>query len=541
MISYFPVVTGSLTVSGSVNISGGITASGGISISGSIASASFASTASFVALAQSASNAVSAQTASFANTLTVAGNLTAQTLVVQTITSSVDFVTGSTRFGSILDNTHVFSGSVTMNPGGLFVSGSGLVGIGTTSPTNKLNVLVDGGGNDDGILIGVGSQGDGIKIVQRYLSNRVIAILGQSNYSGATDSGALRLYDVDGTETVRLSGKLSTPSFINSGNIGIGTNNPQSIFHIGSPAPANSGVKPYTGLANSYEGFLFDYYYNTSASNLRVFDIAALGASTTGIGGSDIRFLTVPQTTTGTPLERLRIVNSGNVGVGTSSPQRKFVVSNGGAEGIEIGNSSGYNTIISYNRSTSAWIPLVLQEGTGNVLIGTTSNNGSRLQVDGAITATSTISAARAGFQDTTGNNIQVGIVGSASTTGQGNAYWNTFTKFCIGSSNNTLIIPFVDQGNLNSTTICRVTILGAYFNSNTPSGSAITFQVGHLSALYNFGVLSAVGNYSSATTSGMQVRISLASAHSQGCWVVLEYLTNLSGYSINTSGVTLN
>jgi hypothetical protein len=133
MISYFPVVTGSLTVSGSVNISGGITALGGISISGSIDSASYASTASFVALAQSASNAVSAQTASFANTLTVAGNLTAQTLVVQTITSSVDFVTGSTRFGSLAANTHVFTGSVLM---------SGSVGIGI-NPEFKLDVNGD--------------------------------------------------------------------------------------------------------------------------------------------------------------------------------------------------------------------------------------------------------------------------------------------------------------------------------------------------------------------------------------------------------------
>ena len=63
--------------------------------------------------------AVSAVTASYADNFTVTGNLTAQTLVVQTITSSVDFVTGSTRFGSTLANTHVFSGSVTMNPNGL--------------------------------------------------------------------------------------------------------------------------------------------------------------------------------------------------------------------------------------------------------------------------------------------------------------------------------------------------------------------------------------------------------------------------------------
>jgi hypothetical protein len=140
MISYFPVVTGSLSVSGSVNISGGITASGGISISGSIDSASFASTASFVALAQSASNAVSAQTASFANTLTVAGNLTAQTLVVQTITSSVDFVTGSTRFGSSLStSTHQFTGSIYHT--GSTATFTGNVGIGITNPGVDLEVL----------------------------------------------------------------------------------------------------------------------------------------------------------------------------------------------------------------------------------------------------------------------------------------------------------------------------------------------------------------------------------------------------------------
>jgi hypothetical protein len=46
--------------------------------------------------------------------VTVAGTLTAQTLVVQTITSSTDFVTGSTRFGSLLSNTHQFTGSVSV-------------------------------------------------------------------------------------------------------------------------------------------------------------------------------------------------------------------------------------------------------------------------------------------------------------------------------------------------------------------------------------------------------------------------------------------
>ena len=111
-----------------------------------------------------------------------------------------------------------------------------------------------------------------------------------------------------------------------SNEVGIGTASPQSIFHIGAAAPANAGAKAYTGLAATAEGFLFDYYYDTTASNLRLFDVVPLGAATTGIGGSALRFLTVPQTTTNTPLERMRITSTGNVGIGTSAPPSKLSV-----------------------------------------------------------------------------------------------------------------------------------------------------------------------------------------------------------------------
>jgi hypothetical protein len=90
-------------------------------------SASNAQTASYVLNAVSASFATRAITASYADNFTVAGTLTAQTLVVQTITSSTDFVTGSTRFGTLLSNTHQFTGSVSIT-GSLNVTGAGITG-----------------------------------------------------------------------------------------------------------------------------------------------------------------------------------------------------------------------------------------------------------------------------------------------------------------------------------------------------------------------------------------------------------------------------
>ena len=64
-----------------------------------------------------------ALTASSADDFTVRGTLTAQTIVAQVITSSTEYITGSTIFGSELSNTHEFTGSVSIT-GSLKVNNS---------------------------------------------------------------------------------------------------------------------------------------------------------------------------------------------------------------------------------------------------------------------------------------------------------------------------------------------------------------------------------------------------------------------------------
>ena len=91
---------------GSIEVSGSITGS-------LFGTASFAQTASYALnVPATASWAIRAVTASTADDFLVRGTLTAQTIVAQTITSSTEYVTGSTIFGSQLSDTHQFTGSV---------------------------------------------------------------------------------------------------------------------------------------------------------------------------------------------------------------------------------------------------------------------------------------------------------------------------------------------------------------------------------------------------------------------------------------------
>jgi hypothetical protein len=118
-------VTGSSSFTGSVDISGSLsviqgvvnqlTASYAVTASYWSGSIGLALTASYVQNAQTASYVLSssyAATSSYADNFTVGNTLTAQRIVVQTISSSIEFASGSNRFGNDITNTHSFTGSV---------------------------------------------------------------------------------------------------------------------------------------------------------------------------------------------------------------------------------------------------------------------------------------------------------------------------------------------------------------------------------------------------------------------------------------------
>jgi hypothetical protein len=220
-------------------------------------------------------------------------------LTVTTTGTEFQVNAGGVNIGNALTDSHILSGSVRINPNGLFVSSSGNVGVGTISAVSKLTV-------DPG-----------------WVTN-----------AGQWPSTAISIY------------------------------NPTNI---GAYSQISFGYTPSTTNSSAYIG----YVSTNQGSN----------------GYGDLVFGTRAVNTDTQPSERMRITSGGNFGFGTTSPSRQFVFSNGGAEGMEISASSGRVTIISYNRSTSSWLPLVLTEGSSNVLIGTTSDNGNKLQVSGGISA----------------------------------------------------------------------------------------------------------------------------------------------------------
>lgn len=427
MIQYYPIVTGSLTVNGDLIVTG----------TGSMSS----------------SNAISssyAATSSYANTFTVANTLTAQTLVVQTITSSISYITGSTRFGSSSINTHDFTGSlritgsITQIGTNATASFGGYTGIGTTSPRQYKLAVVNSGSN---AYMGVSNQGtaDGDRTLRMGFGGN-----GSNTYA---ELQGTRLNIADDVNIVLQPG---------GGSIGIGTTNPSQKFEVvggeikaGRVDSSNEGGQLSFGRAlDNNTSWYIDLYGNSSSPQLRFVDVdnsavrmvlsgsnIAIGTSSPSIN-SGYNTLTINGPTGGllelqsngttnaqiysysglnidsknsTPIyfhtsdtERMRITSVGNVGIGTAptGSATTNLLHVGGANAVlRVGPyyntggdrdfieliAHGANTMVySYNEDFSFVNPYgnanitgsnVNICGTGNINFRTTAGAGTSLNV----------------------------------------------------------------------------------------------------------------------------------------------------------------
>jgi hypothetical protein len=270
--------------------------------------------------------------------------------------SDVRFVSGITGSGTYLPMTFLTGGSERLR-----IDTSGNVGIGTTPVATNTRLTVSGGrthliANSDAFALGIGYASAG------------------AYYLGANSSNDTLLFsNASGVERMRLDA---------TGRLGIGTNTPSQLLHVAAGTILASNTSSATATV-SIAG-------NGSTTGTSDFSLQQGTSSEAYVFNRANSFLVLGTNNT----ERMRIDSSGNVGIGTTNPVLKFVISSGSA-GLEV-DPSGVDSgpyLQSYNRSTSAFVPLTTLssyvafrtgssptermriDSSGNLLIGRTSQS----------------------------------------------------------------------------------------------------------------------------------------------------------------------
>lgn len=236
--------------------------------------------------------------------------------------SKLDVIGGVTAQGTL-----IATGISQLGSGGANVyltsSSAGNVGIGTSSPTQKLHV--DGNQYINGDLdIKSPGVGNSITVLQSTSGNAVVNI-GES----AVGHGFLSLFEVAVGDVIKFDANAN--SFINRGNFGIGTTSPSDKLTVNGNLSI-FGNKIYNGSGANSAGVSFP-------------------SSTTRIDGFNGITFNSSATTVGSQSERMRIDSSGNVGIGTSSPGSKLQVNGtstflgSGAASLKWGNASQIGTL----------------------------------------------------------------------------------------------------------------------------------------------------------------------------------------------------
>ena len=244
-------------------------------------------------------------------------------------------------------NLNLLAGTTTvvaLTAAGAAVSGtlsaSGNVGIGLTSYNLPLSVAADGNGQNIQLN---GRTGD--SLVQMFFrtfggANNLASVSSDSGGSLYFGTGSQTAPNVP-TERMRID---------SSGNVGIGTASPSTYGKLAVSVGNDSfmGATTSSGASGSAGGWQLNTYYLAVKTN---YIDCELISGTPASEASVMRFATIGS---GTLAERMRIDNTGNVGIGTTTPAYKLEISTDSAGKPGVG---GLWTVVSDERIKTNIVP----------------------------------------------------------------------------------------------------------------------------------------------------------------------------------------